>query len=118
MTTSLEKRRPGSITAGINWMGGLALLLFWLPIAGPLIAGFVGGMKAGTIGRAVAAVFLPAIGLGIMVTVAVAYLADWVWFWGFLAGVGGVVLMLLNVGPLLVGALAGGVMARVGLLKP
>lgn len=99
-------------------MGGLALLLFWLPVAGPLIAGFVGGVKAGTIGRAIAAVFLPAIGMGIMVTVAVAYLADWVWFWGVLAGVGGVALMLLNVGPLLIGAVLGGLAARFGLLRP
>ena len=75
-------------------------------------------MKAGTLGRAVAAVFLPAIAMGIMVTVDVAYLADWVWIWGFLAGLGGVALMLLNVVPLLLGALAGGAVARVGLLKP
>lgn len=105
----------GSLVSAINWMGGLALLLFWLPVAGPLIAGFVGGMKAGTVGRAVAAVFLPAIGIGVLVTVAVAYLADWVWFWGVLAGLGGVVLMLLNIVPLLAGALAGGLAARLGL---
>lgn len=113
-----EGRAPGSLVSAINWMGGLALLLFWLPFIGPLIAGFVGGVKAGTIGRAIAAVFLPAIGMGIMVTVAVAYLADWVWIWGALAGLGGVVLMLLNVAPLLLGAIAGGIAARVGLLRP
>jgi hypothetical protein len=118
MSVPAPPRQPGSLAAAINWMGLLALLLIWLPVAGPLIAGFVGGVKAGTIGRAIAAVFLPAIGMGIMVTVAVAYLADWVWFWGLLAGVGGVALMLINVVPLLLGALAGGAVARVGLLKP
>ena len=118
MTDVAEPRPPGSLVSAINWMGGLALLLFWLPVFGPMIAGFVGGVKAGTIGRAIAAVFLPAIGIGVMVTLAVAYLADWVWGWGFLAGLGGVALMLLNVGPLLLGALAGGLAARVGLLKP
>lgn len=118
MSMPAPQRRPGSLAAAINWMGGLALLLFWLPVAGPLIAGFVGGVKAGTIGRAIAAVFLPAIGMGIMVTVAVAYLADWVWVWGVLAGLGGVALMLINVVPLLLGAMAGGAVARIGLLRP
>jgi hypothetical protein len=118
MTPPAPHGRRGSVTSAINWMGGLALLLFWLPVAGPFIAGFVGGVKAGTIGRAVAAVFLPAIGIGVMVTVAVAYLADWVWFWGVLAGIGGVALMLLNIGPLLIGALLGGLAARLGLLRP
>lgn len=118
MSEPARRRHPGSLAAAINWMGLLALLLFWLPVAGPLIAGFVGGVKAGTLGRAVAAVFLPALGMGVMVTVAVAYLADWVWIWGVLAGLGGVALMLLNVVPLLIGALAGGAVARAGLLKP
>ena len=117
MTTPAAPRR-GSLVSAINWMGGLALLLFWLPVAGPFIAGFVGGIKAGAVGRAIVAVFLPAVGIGIMVAVAVAYLADWVWFWGLLAGLGGVVLMLLNVGPLLLGAVLGGLMARVGLVRP
>lgn len=114
----MTERHPGSLTAAINWMGGLTLLLFWLPVAGPLIAGFVGGVKAGTIGRAMAAVFVPAIGLAIMVMAAVAYLADWVWFWGVIAGIGTAALMLLNIGPLLLGALLGGIAARLRLLRP
>lgn len=115
MNTVAPRERRGSLVSAMNWMGGLALLLFWLPVAGPLIAGFVGGVKAGSVGRAAAAVFLPAVLIGVMVTVAVAYLADWVWLWGLLAGLGGVVLMLLNVVPLLAGALAGGLVARLGL---
>lgn len=118
MTIAHPPERRGSLVAAMNWMGCLALLLFWLPVAGPLIAGFVGGVKAGSIGRAVAAVFLPALGIGIMVTVAVASLADWIWGWGFLAGLGGVTLMLLNVGPMLLGALAGGLAVRLRLLSP
>lgn len=27
----------------------LSILLFWLPLIGPLVAGFVGGRKAGTL---------------------------------------------------------------------
>jgi len=61
MTAVDRPRAPGSFAAAVNWMGGLTLLLFWLPVVGPLIAGVVGGIKAGTVGRAVAAVFVPAI---------------------------------------------------------
>jgi hypothetical protein len=94
----------------MNWMGGLALLLFWLPVAGPLIAGLVGGWKAGSVARAVAAVFLPAILLFVMTFVGVTYLADA--FWGFLAGAGAAAISLFNLGPLLLGALSGGLAAE------
>jgi len=77
-------------------MGGLSLLLFWLPVFGPLIAGLVGGWKAGAVGRAVAAVFLPALLTGLMA----------------FAGVGGVLVCLLNIVPLLGGAVLGGLAAR------
>lgn len=103
--------RRGSLVAAMNWMGGLSLLLFWLPVAGPLVAGLVGGVKAGSPGRAAIAVFLPALLVGGMVAAGVTYLADAVW--GVLAGAGGAVLMLLNVVPLLAGALAGGLIAAV-----
>lgn len=95
----------------MNWMGGLSLLLFWLPVVGPLIAGLVGGRKAGTVKRAVVAVFLPALLLGLLVTAGVAYLTEFL-VWGLLAGIGTAVLLLLQVGPLLAGALAGGLMAE------
>lgn len=94
----------------MNWMGGLALLLFWLPVAGPLVAGLVGGWKAGSVARAVAAVFLPAIMLFVMTFVGVTYLADA--FWGFLAGAGAAAISLFNLGPLLLGALGGGLAAE------
>jgi hypothetical protein len=89
-------------------MGGLSLLLFWLPVAGPLIAGLVGGAKAGTVGRAVAAVFLPAILTGALTAAGVTYLADW-FPWGMLAGAGAILLCLLNVVPLFTGAVLGAV---------
>lgn len=102
--------RRGSLVSGINWMGGLTLLLFWLPVAGPLIAGLVGGYKAGSLGRAIAAVFLPAIFIAVMVGGGIGYLTD-LWLWGLLAGVGGLVLALLGIGPLLLGAVVGGTAA-------
>ena len=57
MTTDLTRR--GSIPGAMAWMIGLSILFAWLPIFGGLIAGYVGGSKAGSVGRAVAAVFLP-----------------------------------------------------------
>ena len=68
MTT---ERRPGSLYRGMNWMAGLSILLFWLPVAGPLIAGLVGGYKAGDLRRALLAVFLPAVGMGVLVGVGI-----------------------------------------------
>jgi hypothetical protein len=95
----------------MNWMGGLSLLLFWLPLFGPLIAGYVGGIKAGTVRRAIYAVFIPALLMGIMVFAGVSYLTR-LWAWGLLAGLGGVALSLLNIGPMLAGAAAGGLTAQ------
>ena len=37
----------------------LSVLLFWMPILGPLIAGFVGGRKSGSVGNAILAALLP-----------------------------------------------------------
>ena len=91
----------------MNWMGGLSLLLFWLPGVGPLIAGLVGGYKAGTVGRAILAVFLPAVMMGVLAAGAAVYLTDFM-LWGVVAGIGTLALMLLQIGPLLLGAIAGG----------
>jgi hypothetical protein len=104
-------RRRGSLASAMNWMGGLSLLLFWLPFFGPFVAGLVGGRKAGTIRRAVVAVFLPAVLTGLLVFAGVTYLADA--FWGVLAGLGGVAVSLIHVGPLFLGAVVGGLWAEV-----
>jgi hypothetical protein len=109
----VEAKRParGSIMSAMNWMGGLTLVLFWLPVLGPLIAGVVGGWKAGSAKRAIIAVFLPAVLIGVLVAVGVGWLMHGV-LWGLLAGLGGVAVSLLNIGPLLLGALAGGLAAQ------
>ena len=54
----------GSIIMGSIWMVMLSILLFWLPVVGPLLAGFVGGKTAGGIGGGIMAVFLPGIRSG------------------------------------------------------
>ena len=109
-TAVVSRGRPGNLWSGMNWMAGLSLLLFWLPVVGPMIAGVVGGWKAGDLRRALLAVFLPAVGTGILVAVGIGWLTHLA-FWGVLAGLGGLVLALLNVGPMLIGAIAGGLAA-------
>jgi len=43
----MSGQKSGSIFWAMIWMAVLSCLLFWLPVAGPLVAGFVGGKKAG-----------------------------------------------------------------------
>ena len=103
-------RSEGSILAGIIWMFVISLLLFWLPLIGPLVAGFVGGKKAGGIGAGLMAVFLPGIVLGIALFFLASSLTG-IPILGAIAATGGIVLSLVGVGPLLVGAIIGGAMA-------
>jgi hypothetical protein len=85
----------------------LEILLFWIPFAGSAVAGFVGGRKAGDVGNAVVAVFLPiivfAIVLGLMATALVGVPVI-----GAFAGLGGFMFATMHVVPLLVGAAVGG----------
>ncbi len=93
------------------WMIGLSVLLSWLPIFGGLIAGYVGGSKAGSVGRAVAAVFLP----GLIMWVAMIFLGPLQGSIPLLgaifikiAGMGAFALSTMNLIPLLIGAVIGG----------
>lgn len=56
-------REPSVLVPSI-WMMVISLLLFWLTGFGPLIAGFVGGRKAGDVGHAVMAALLPMVVVG------------------------------------------------------
>jgi hypothetical protein len=105
-----EKEEKGSVGAGIVWMFIISILLFWLPVLGALIAGFVGGKKSGGIGKAILAVFLPGIVFGAILfffTSAISGLP----LIGAVAGGGGLVLSLVHIGPLLLGAIIGGFFA-------
>lgn len=97
----------------MNWMGGMSLLLFWVPGLGPLLAGAIGGFKARRITSAVLAVFVPAVALGAMTFAAI----TWIWGagWGSVAALGTAALLLLNVGPLFLGAILGGLAAEIRL---
>ena len=87
----------------------ISILLFWLPGFGPLIAGIIGGKKAGGLINAIIAVFLPAIILGIMLFVFGSALPSDPII-GFVAGAGSFILVISNVGPLLIGAIIGGIL--------
>jgi hypothetical protein len=96
----------GSISKGMVWMLVLSILLFWMPVAGPLIAGFVGGRKSGSIGNAILAALLP----GLLIGAAIFFFTSLFTLnplFGFIAGFGGAGLALLHVGPMLVAAVVG-----------
>ena len=98
--------RPGSIPAAILWMFVLSILLFWLPFIGPLIAGFVGGRKAGSLGNAILAALLPGFIVGAIFFFFASLLTGLPLF-GVLAGLGGLALACIHFGPLLLGAILG-----------
>ncbi len=106
----MANNKQGSILAAMVWMFIISLLLFWLPVIGPLIAGFVGGRKAGGVGSAVIAVFLPGIIFAVALFLMAASIVG-IPLIGFVAGAGGIALSLVHVGPLLVGAILGGATA-------
>jgi hypothetical protein len=103
----MKQMRQGGIGIALFWMVLLSILLFWLPFFGPLLAGFVGGRKAGGVGPAIAAVFLPAAFLAIFLFI-FAGLFTGLPLLGVLAGAGGFILAASSVGPLLLGAILGG----------
>lgn len=102
-----ESSREGSVVAGIFIMLLISLLLFWLPVIGPVIAGFAGGRRAGGVGKAVLATILPSITVGIGLFLLTSILAG-LPVVGAVAGMGGAVLSLAHIGPMLVGAIVGG----------
>ena len=101
--------RPGSIGSAIVWMFILSILLFWLPIIGPLVAGFIGGRKAGSLGNAVLAALLPGLVVGVALFFFASLLTGMPLF-GFVAGAGGFAIAAAHFGPLIVGAIVGAVL--------
>ena len=99
----------GSISRGMVWMLVLSILLFWMPVLGPLIAGFVGGRKSGSVSNAILAALLP----GVLIGAAAFFFASLLTLnplFGFLAGMGGAGLALAHVGPMLIAAIVGAVL--------
>lgn len=113
MTSELSRR--GSIPNAMAWMIGLSALLFWMPVIGGLIAGYVGGHKAGTPARGALAAILP----GLMFTAFIMLFGGLLasipiigQVFALLAGMGAIVLSTINLIPLVIGALIGGYTAQ------
>lgn len=107
MPGTAPTRKRGSVAAAIGWMFILEILLFWIPVVGSVIAGFVGGRKAGGVGQAAAAVFIPAVFFAIVLSLFATAISG-LPFFGMMAGFGGFAYAALHVGPLLFGAIVGG----------
>jgi len=90
----------GSVVKAMSIMFFVSIILFWLPILGPFVAGVAGGKKAGGIGGAFMAVLLPGLILGTLLFVLAGSMTG-VPLLGAVAGVGALVLSLAHVGPLL-----------------
>ena len=105
----------GSVWSAMAWMVGLSVVLFWLPIIGGLTAGYVGGVKAGSPGKAIFAALLPGFLFTIIVMLLGAFLG-WIpligHLWAAAAGMGAAVLGTMQVLPLLIGAGVGGMKAQ------
>lgn len=100
----------GSILMGAIWMVVISILLFWLPFVGPLIAGIVGGKRAGGVGSGLIAAFLPSVILGAGLFFLGTSLTG-LPIVGIIFGMGGAVLAISGIGPLLLGAIIGGILA-------
>lgn len=103
--------KQGSLILAMIWMAVISLLLFWLPLAGPLLAGFVGGRTAGSAGRGLLAAILPA---AVLCFVLVGFGTALVGLpvIGVIASASLFLLILVQSLPLLAGALIGGATAQ------
>lgn len=109
-TATFEPSRDGSVILGCIVMLILNIVLFWLPLAGPLIAGAVGGWVAGGVGKALIAAALPALLLGLAIFV-LATLFTGMPLIAMVAGMGVTMLAITQIGTLLIGAIVGGLFA-------
>jgi len=113
MTTDGTQR--SNMMSAMGWMLGLSILLFWMPFFGGLIAGFVGGRKAGKVSDAMLAVILPGLILWVL-TMLLGGILGGIPIIGQLfiviAGMGKLVLSFMNVIPLLIGAVLGALTAK------
>lgn len=101
--------RQTSLFVCALWMLVISLVLFFLPGVNGLIGGGVGGYKAGTVGRGLAAAVLPAILVGAAIWALLALFNAPVI--GFLSGLAVGLWALFSSIALLVGAAIGGLMA-------
>jgi hypothetical protein len=100
----------GSILSGTLWMVGLAILLFWLPVIGPLIAGFVGGRKSGGIVAGLIASIIPALlAAGLLLLIGTVVGLPLI---GAIAGAGLFIILLVETVPMMLASIVGGATAE------
>ena len=103
-------KSQGSILSGTLWMIALAILLFWLPVVGPLIAGFVGGRKSGGVGPAIISSIIPALlASGLFLLVGAGLGAPVI---GAIVGAGFFIVIFVELLPMMVAAIVGGITAE------
>lgn len=104
--TDSNTMQSGGTGQGALWMLILAVLLAWLPLIGPLIAGFVGGRMIGDKSKALTVALIPAVFLAIVLWLILA--AFDLPVLGAVAGFGALVVIAVQELPLLLGAWFGG----------
>ncbi|MFQ5919605.1 MAG: hypothetical protein ACE5I4_06120 [Thermoplasmata archaeon] len=63
---SLRKKGPFSFWGSMKYTFILSLMLWWIPLFGPMIAGYVGGRKAGNPWRGALAAIIPVVAIWII----------------------------------------------------
>lgn len=102
--------KEGSLIMAMIWMAVLSMLLFWLPLLGPLIAGFAGGYTAGSASNGVLAALIPVFILCVLLFAFSTALTGLPVI-GIVFGLGAFAIMVVQALPLLAGAIIGGLVA-------
>ncbi|MFQ6013787.1 MAG: hypothetical protein ACE5LS_09175 [Thermoplasmata archaeon] len=68
---SLRRKGPYSFWGSMKYTLILSLMLWWIPLFGPMIAGYVGGRKAGNPWKGAAAAVLPVVTIWILALIVV-----------------------------------------------
>ena len=100
-------KEEGSVLSGMLWIIVLGILLFWLPVLGQMIAGFVGGKKAGSAMNGLLAAILPAIIIGLVTFV----LLGWVPVIGAIVAGAVTIVVMASMIVVIIFAIIGGAMA-------
>jgi hypothetical protein len=110
VSVDARDRRRNSVTAGIGWMFGISLLLFFLPVLGPFIAGIVGGRKSGGVLNGIMAAMIPSLLFASLLLSLTSVIAG-IPIIGSIATLGSIAIAFAGGGPLLLGAILGGLFA-------